>query len=609
MSYPRLIYVYIEHYQGARDVELCFDDRFFVHYDKDANELIARPNKDHIDGLWGKRICSLATIVGENGSGKSSALRYILNSVSTKFCKEADENIIVLETDKALKAYTTNKSLKAHITKDIECLIEVREFIDRIPTFYYSAHFSLPYHGDPAVIENSEYIYNASEGFRLLQDYQDFCDADLTELKQTLGNHMLGCDAQGKFLISNLLADHYDNMKAFDLNSPRYVLVIPNRSGEYSVISKYFIDDKLPEFPEFDINEKTANGCKAMARFSYDILVSYATNNRDIKTETLDVLKRWTDMLKSKVYSDDNELLEDYQDVSSNEPLTADIVNKAVVLLTAIESSCRFNDQGGTFYFDLTIQSDRKAFKRLMHSSRKYNREFISARFFDLEYTRDLNDRTTLSSGEQEMINLYAALYDASIRRQNDKRKTLPISLIMIDEAEIGYHPEWQRQFVYNLTQFLNSLNVPDKDFLFQVVITTHSPLILSDIPRSCTNYLSRKHETLPTRETFGANIFDLYHNSFFLREGMIGEFAMGKIKDVRDLIKKLKAENKEIMQDDNKAVKVTEEEKNEARRTIRLISDDSLREYMTEELYSADRRGKISRYRDKIAKLLADKP
>ena len=63
------------------------------------------------------------------------------------------------------------------------------------------------------------------------------------------------------------------------------------------------------------------------------------------------------------------------------------------------------------------------------------------------------------------------------------------------------------------------------------VQIVTHSPYVLSDIPR--TNVLAlKKDEEKPVAglRTFGANIHDMLKDSFFLQGGSIGYFAQWEV-------------------------------------------------------------------------------
>lgn len=115
--------------------------------------------------------------------------------------------------------------------------------------------------------------------------------------------------------------------------------------------------------------------------------------------------------------------------------------------------------------------------------------------------------------------------------------------LLLLDEIDLYMHPEWQRKFLKMLADELKE-EYPDKHI--QVIITTHSPLVLSDIPAGNTIYLKNKdgHCAIvpPTgkKDSFGANIFTLLKDSFFL-ERSIGEFAFSRIEEMINRLNELK--------------------------------------------------------------------
>jgi predicted ATP-binding protein involved in virulence len=80
----------------------------------------------------------------------------------------------------------------------------------------------------------------------------------------------------------------------------------------------------------------------------------------------------------------------------------------------------------------------------------------------------------------------------------------------------------------------------------FQIIITTHSPISLSDIPKSNVVFIdknpdgsSRICDEVDFNETFAANIHSLYNNSFFLEGIPIGSFAKRKVGELYDRINK----------------------------------------------------------------------
>lgn len=146
-------------------------------------------------------------------------------------------------------------------------------------------------------------------------------------------------------------------------------------------------------------------------------------------------------------------------------------------------------------------------------------------------------DFETLSSGEKQQIySISSILYhlDNLNSAKEDKLNVNRIHYenvnVILEEIELYYHPELQQQFVKFLIDGLNQMILENiKSIHVQVV--THSPYVLSDIPR--TNVLAlKKDEQHPVAglRTFGANIHDMLKDSFFLQGGSMGYFAQWEV-------------------------------------------------------------------------------
>ena len=129
---------------------------------------------------------------------------------------------------------------------------------------------------------------------------------------------------------------------------------------------------------------------------------------------------------------------------------------------------------------------------------------------------------------------------------------------IMLDEPGNDYHPEWQRGFFNNLRNALINYSTVQRKIKVHFIITTHSPFVLSDFANENIIKLEKVkmegegYKTIESRgfnsNTFGANVYDLLSDSFFLKNGFIGEFAKGKIDMVfNDLKNKIEDKNYEM--------------------------------------------------------------
>ena len=141
-----------------------------------------------------------------------------------------------------------------------------------------------------------------------------------------------------------------------------------------------------------------------------------------------------------------------------------------------------------------------------------------------------------LSSGERQLLyTLSTYVYHIRNLLSIPKKRVAyrHISLIL-DEAEICFHPEYQRLFLSRLLYMIKSLRL-DRHCAFNIIIATHSPFILSDMPKENILYLEKGE--VQHRENFlsplAANISDILYQSFFLKNGFIGELARTKINNL----------------------------------------------------------------------------
>ena len=153
----------------------------------------------------------------------------------------------------------------------------------------------------------------------------------------------------------------------------------------------------------------------------------------------------------------------------------------------------------------------------------------------------------SLSSGQKAILFIFARINDA-IQKINQENPNENI-LILLDEADLKLHLEWQRKFVFDLVEFLNSYS----NNKFYVLYATHSPMILSDITNDRVVFLKKEENSKFsedkqdfTKNTFGANIYDIYSDSFFVNNFM-GEFAQNKINEVINLIESHKKDKQTI--------------------------------------------------------------
>lgn len=180
--------------------------------------------------------------------------------------------------------------------------------------------------------------------------------------------------------------------------------------------------------------------------------------------------------------------------------------------------------------------------------------EFLPPSFFtcEIELKRIKDEKieiiplARLSSGERQYLYtfstfIYHTLNLLSIHSDNRVR-FCRVNLVM-DEVEICFHPEYQRRFISEMIGYIERLGL-NKNMSFNILIATHSPFILSDILKGNILYLDDGQNANITDEfknPFCANICDLLYQSFFLKEGFIGEYSRQKLRSIFSLLNKPK--------------------------------------------------------------------
>lgn len=100
------------------------------------------------------------------------------------------------------------------------------------------------------------------------------------------------------------------------------------------------------------------------------------------------------------------------------------------------------------------------------------------------------------STGELAKLNIFSSLYNIANEYLGEN------ALVIIDEVDLFLHPEWQRTFVSELIAFIKETNF---DVKLQIILTTHSPIIIGDfLPKDIIS-LHLNNQGIPTKaESFG---------------------------------------------------------------------------------------------------------
>lgn len=171
---------------------------------------------------------------------------------------------------------------------------------------------------------------------------------------------------------------------------------------------------------------------------------------------------------------------------------------------------------------------------------------YLPPSIFNIDFELSLKENkrillSQLSSGEQQMIfNINTILYhlynlQSSFLSGNSRLVYKNINIIL-DEVELYYHPEMQRNILKNILDSLELVKEVEGLGIesINICFLTHSPFILSDIPsQSILKLVEGKIEEKSKVNSFAANIYDLLKEEFFLKDGAIGAYASQKVTGI----------------------------------------------------------------------------
>lgn len=603
-----IVYIHINNDKILPNLGLSFDPQFAVQTEmqplrdyephRTYFSLNITKTKDFVESLYGDHISSLTAIVGNNGSGKTSALRFLLKAVVDGLGREISGFVITEGENHSLFVYHSD-DVRVEIDA-LEIPVQHRTGWPKIDTFLYGGHVNVLTGSDDIMTMEWGGMINATEGYLLTADLMHYGRELSTNGYFSFRDHATAFNYQNQWRVCNFLSQYEGPMKSL-LHLPEYVLVLPNTAGQWSMKHRIKEEERV-DYPNLAHAKEWTFKEFRLAELIYYSMINYISDGLGERNLWEGYMTTWGNTLAEQYKGDIVTLFRQFID---NQRLTT--TNNYRVLLEYIHQvienvsvHCQFDERSLFHYFYFHVDDDSmKTFLGWLQS----NPTFIASRYFDLHYAHDIDDYTILSSGEKAMLDMYSRIYDAVIsKHQRDSNYIWP-TLFVFDEAEIGFHPEWQRSYVKNITLFLEEMAKMATDlkrryrqdapeFRYQVILSSHSPIILSDIPSQCAIMLRRKpkenrtvNESATRQQTFGTNIFELYRDSFFLEDGLMGEFAENVIKKILSDIE----ENNDVDTLPNR---------------IQLVGDPQIRNYLTMKYASINKDGAVSLLEDQIKQI-----
>lgn len=577
----KLIYCYIEHFRNIENQDVSLSDEFDCRY-RDSKIFIEKREKNPLmDYIYDNGFMSnLRIIVGKTGSGKTNFLQLIgmdwWNRKSTadgdaylllyKMHNENDFFVEEVGLGNKTRAYCFTYDFDKHeILKYIPAAYDDHEDTYIINAFDRYAFASCPYDNvrQEQMFDNNQFIPR-----KITQYGKSSVSMECEFLKEYLSHFSeKSIKRRASFVIG---WKNWQNKIQSDLDEKlikREYWTYKDRAEEQR--DKNFRNGQYNKPIEYDKKSTPKS------RFIHDLMVDFAI-----------YLRKWAELVEYEFPEKYYPYTGIVYDLGIEDPRELPD-GKKMGILKRIDWLCQYID-----YHTDEITSNRglvwqigSDIRDLFHLLGKMDDKY----FTDTEFTIpvmdiDVNGKTVMrdvfermeqyrpdqigvftecllpyhwsyvSSGEYQYAKIWGVLEEYGVRvkmmtqGQKYSEAIQPNLILLLDEPENYMHPEMCRTFIRNLNVLLSKRN-PNAEL--QVLISTHSPFMLSDVMASQVikmDYDENGKCVISESEKpyYAANIHSIMADGFFL-EYTIGEQARIFLEDKFKLLQRLTCMNRNL--------------------------------------------------------------
>lgn len=577
----KLIYCYIEHFRNIENQDVSLSDEFDCRY-RDSKIFIEKREKNPLmDYIYDNGFMSnLRIIVGKTGSGKTNFLQLIgmdwWNRKSTadgdaylllyKMHNENDFFVEEVGLGNKTRAYCFTYDFDKHeILKYIPAAYDDHEDTYIINAFDRYAFASCPYDNvrQEQMFDNNQFIPR-----KITQYGKSSVSMECEFLKEYLSHFS---EKSIKRRVSFVIGwKNWQNKIQSDLDEKlikREYWTYKDRAEEQR--DKNFRNGQYNKPIEYDKKSTPKS------RFIHDLMVDFAI-----------YLRKWAELVEYEFPEKYYPYTGIVYDLGIEDPRELPD-GKKMGILKRIDWLCQYID-----YHTDEITSNRglvwqigSDIRDLFHLLGKMDDKYFTDTEFSIPVMNiDVNGKTVMrdvfermeqyrpdqigvftecllpyhwsyvSSGEYQYAKIWGVLEEYGVRvkmmtqGQKYSEAIQPNLILLLDEPENYMHPEMCRTFIRNLNVLLSKRN-PNTEL--QVLISTHSPFMLSDVMASQVikmDYDENGKCVISESEKpyYAANIHSIMADGFFL-EYTIGEQARIFLEDKFKLLQRLTCMNRNL--------------------------------------------------------------
>ena len=550
------------------DTGIMLSGKYSITYDRMTGKLCIKRNDHYVEGFWGKQIQDCFAIVGDNGAGKTVLANCIMEHIGTiKTGINPSRDFLTIgedETGGTLTIYFTAGlagfeipeqngikwqryplgSVKARYLQ--EC--EVAYFHNALSRYDYSVQ--------------SRCKYDFALGAMMRQHRKKTYEMHYDSLeKDAVRNYY---DHELFRIITFLYDDKFLDKLSIEFPMPKriYIRIADERFSEDYIIKE---TKKLRAYEKRDVSEDDIHKFKSnvdkIAKVSKGTWASYTVKNLILNCYKELCIPQYEPShytVSPQVFFNACAFLEyiKLDEVNLYEcafEITGNLLHN---LEREIDRECVIDVEGFIHWLKrnslMIHESERELLRqlniRVNQDTKTFMTELInlySKMNFDFPF---YNFAFDVSTGEIDFLTFFSDLYSMVSGNNSGlnvydypklEEETRSV-LLIFDEADTSMHPKWQRMYMKWLTDFCEQTF---ENRYIKIVVTTHSPILLSDFPSNSILYLKKEATgkvsyTQKEKQTFGSNVHSLYLDSFFLEEeGTMGAFAEQKINEIAGML------------------------------------------------------------------------
>lgn len=481
-----------------------FSDEYKVDFDFDTNELKINKNPDYIENFYEDTIYNISSIVGINGSGKSTLLELIKYSVKNldSVIENNNSYFKVFKDNEKIKVKKHNIDIQKNENFEVYRYIELPQKNKTNTAISYFNLHNQTFGGGAGIAENSNILemeINWSSLENYFRIYSKFYEKEIFS------------DFKFKILLTN--SYFYPESSTKELNNKKELI----KEVCLSLISNFKSNRRVSFWNDEDnILDKILED---IALFKY----------QDDANWKLDI-----DFYFEKMRYLDNKLalLMDIQKVENHKVSFVEIFQKiSDVLLLLNNYIMSIENKTILIKFSRGLSQEQEFLDicKKIDSVLGFLNQYSYLGFDMLRF-----DSFCMSAGETNFIRLFSnALCSQQFANTTDD--DIRDYIFLIDEIEMGMHLEWSRKLINNFVDFLKKERRRE-DISLQLIFTTHSPYMLSDIKPGNVIMLEKNQENgysevKVLNNTFAQNIQEIMKEN--LIDNIYGDFALSKINSI----------------------------------------------------------------------------